>query len=115
MPGSIREERPDRQQGLGFEGNAKLRHIGAQSRRRSGSRDVRLALPTVAAQLPDTADEHTTTVQFPSGHWTRIWSTSLLEGVDAEIQRPTRVVGIFPNDASAHRLITAVSVEQHDE
>ena len=32
-----------------------------------------------------------------------------------QIKRRTRVVGIFPNDGSVLRLITAVCVEQHDE
>jgi transposase-like protein len=52
---------------------------------------------------------------FPVAHWTETWSTNPLERVNAEIKRRTNVVGIFPNDASVMRLVTAVLVEQHDE
>lgn len=52
---------------------------------------------------------------FPRSHWTKIWSNNPLERVNAEIKRRIRVVGIFPNDAAALRLITAVCIESHDE
>ena len=32
-----------------------------------------------------------------------------------EIERRTRVVGVFPNDAAALRLITAVCLDIHDD
>jgi transposase-like protein len=38
-----------------------------------------------------------------------------LERVHQEIKRRTNVVGVFPNDDSIVRLVTAVILEQHDE
>ena len=51
---------------------------------------------------------------FPSQHWKKAWSTNLLERLNEEIKRRTRVVGIFPNDASIVRLVGAVLLEQDE-
>lgn len=45
---------------------------------------------------------------FPQQQWRKIWSTNLLERVNEEVKRRTRVVGIFPNDAAITRLVGAV-------
>ena len=37
---------------------------------------------------------------FPRAHWQKIWSTNPLERINKEIKRRSRVVGIFPNEAS---------------
>jgi len=50
----------------------------------------------------------------PEPHWKKLWSTNLLERVNEEIKRRTRVVGIFPNDAAIVRLVGAVMVEQDE-
>ena len=69
----------------------------------------------VTEMLLDAAEDITGFRHFPTNHWQKIWSTNSLERLNAEIKRRTNVVGIFPNDAAALRLITAVVVEQHDE
>jgi len=51
---------------------------------------------------------------FPQPHWRKVWSTNLLEHVNEEVKRRTRVVGIFPNDAAITRLVGAVLLEQDE-
>jgi hypothetical protein len=54
-------------------------------------------------------------MSFPRVHWSQIYSTNPLERLNAEINRRTNVVGIFPNDASIARLVGAMMLEQNDE
>jgi putative transposase len=71
--------------------------------------------PDVATMLRDAAEDLLAFTAFPVAHWRKIWSTNPLERINGEIKRRTNVVGIFPNDASILRLVTAVLVETHDE
>lgn len=71
--------------------------------------------PDVATMLRDANEDLLAFCTFPIAHWRKIWSTNPLERINGEIKRRTNVVGIFPNDASIVRLVTAVLVETHDE
>lgn len=71
--------------------------------------------PDVAVMLRDAAEDLLAFTTFPVAHWRKIWSTNPLERINGEIKRRTNVVGIFPNDASILRLVTAVLIETHDE
>jgi len=71
--------------------------------------------PDVATMLTDAKEDLLAFCAFPEAHWRKVWSTNPLERLHREIKRRTDVVGVFPNDASVERLVTAVVVEAHDE
>ena len=74
--------------------------------------------PDVATMLTDAREDllaFSAFSAFPEAHWRKVWSTNPLERLHREIKRRTDVVGVFPNDASVERLVTAVVVEAHDE
>jgi putative transposase len=71
--------------------------------------------PDVATMLTDAREDLLAFSAFPEAHWRKVWSTNPLERLHREIKRRTDVVGVFPNDKSVERLVTAVVVEAHDE
>jgi transposase-like protein len=71
--------------------------------------------PKVARLLEDASEDLLAFYSFPSEHWPKLRSTNPLERVNKEIGRRSDVVGIFPNDASAIRLVGALLIEQNDE
>lgn len=58
--------------------------------------------------------EGLTIFSFPRNHQRRIRTANLLERLNREIKRRTHVVGIFPNEASCLRLISALLMEQSE-
>jgi len=70
--------------------------------------------PDFVTWLEENIEEGLTMYRFPSAYWTKIRTSNPLERVNKEIRRRTRVVGIFPNQESCLRLITAVLQEIHE-
>ena len=71
--------------------------------------------PKAAQILTEAQEDILAYMTFPSEHWRQIHSTNPLERLMREIGRRADVVAIFPNRASALRLVGAVLIEQHDE
>ncbi|MEB3331273.1 MAG: transposase, partial [Synechococcaceae cyanobacterium] len=73
-------------------------------------------LPKAAALRHEAKEDVLAFCHFSKDQWRTIWSTNLrlLERVNEEIKRRTRVVGIFPNDAAITRLVGAVLLEQYE-
>lgn len=67
--------------------------------------------PRLSAWLEANLAEGFTVFGFPMKHRRFIRTTNSLERVNREIRRRTRVVGIFPNEASCLRLISAILME----
>lgn len=102
--------------------SATVRHIFTQPDHRSALEALDMALemlrhkyPAAAGVLEDGAHDALTYLTFPEKHRRQLHSTNPLERLNREIKRRVDVVGIFPNNPSALRLITMILAEQHDE
>jgi transposase-like protein len=71
--------------------------------------------PKVAEKIEEGIEDCLACFHFPPAHRKKIRTTNALERLNEEIRRRTRVVRIFPGEASALRLITALAVEQSEE
>lgn len=66
-----------------------------------------LKLKEAAKKIEDSVEETLTYMAFPFEHWTRIRTNNVIERLNREIRRRTRVVGAFPDGNSALMLVCA--------
>ncbi len=89
----------------------------AEAKQRAGTviERFRKSAPKIAELLEGAEEDLLAFYRFPAAHWSKLRSTNPLERLNKEIGRRSDVVGIFPNDAAAIRLIGAMLIEQNDE
>lgn len=66
-----------------------------------------MKLKEAAEKLEKGIEETLTYMAFPYEHWSKIRTTNLVERINREIKRRTRVVGTFPDGNSALMLVCA--------
>jgi putative transposase len=66
-----------------------------------------MKLKEAAAKVEAGIEETLTFMSFPFEHWTRIRTNNIIERLNREIRRRTRVVGTFPDGNSALMLVCA--------
>ncbi len=71
--------------------------------------------PKLAEWMEQNIPEGLTVLQLPEQHRKKMRTTNMLERVHKELNRRTRVAGLFPNEASLLRLVSAVLMELDEE
>jgi len=71
--------------------------------------------PRAASWLDTHGEEILAVHQLPESHRKRMRLTNMLERVNQEIKRRTRVIRIFPNEQACVRLVSALMMELNQE
>ena len=87
----------------------------AKAQWRQVADQLRPKVSKLAGLMDDAEEDVLAYMTFPKEHRAKLHSTNPLERLHGEVKRRTDVVGIFPNEAAAVRLIGAILLEQNDE
>lgn len=71
--------------------------------------------PKLAEWIELNVPEGLTVFRLPPAHRRRLRTSNMLERLNRELKRRTRVATLFPNEASLLRLVTALLMEQSEE
>ena len=101
---------------------AAVRTVFAQPNRQAAGQQLQEVVQALQSRwkeaakvLAEAEEDVLAYIAFPHEHWTRIFSTNVLERLNREVKRRTDVVGVFPDVPSVIRLVGAVLLEIDDE
>jgi len=89
--------------------------VHAQARLAEVVAEWRVRYPQLADKLEAETEDALAFFHLPKSHWVRTRTTNMLERYNGEVRRRTRVIRVFPNEASCLRLVTAHAMEQSAE
>jgi transposase-like protein len=72
-------------------------------------------MPRLADWMEENVPEGLTVFSLPEHHRRRLRTTNMLERLNKEIRRRTRVATLFPNEASVLRLVASILMETNDD
>ncbi len=78
-------------------------------------KQYRETAPKLAEWMEENVPESLSVFALPSSHRRMLRTTSVLERLNKEIKRRTRVATLFPNESSLLRLVSAVLAEISDD
>jgi len=87
----------------------------AEARLAEVAAKYRKSMPQLAHWLEENIPEGLTVLSLPEGVRKRLRTSNMCETLNAQIKRRTRVVGLFPNEASILRLVTSILMEISEE
>lgn len=101
---------------------AAVRTIFAQPNRTAAGKQLQYVAETISSRWPKASElllraeeDVLAFMDFPKAHWTRIYSTNILERLNKEVKRRTKVVEIFPDTPSVFRLVGTLLAEADAE
>jgi putative transposase len=71
--------------------------------------------PALATWMEENIPEGLSVFRLPASHRPRLRTTNMLERLNRELKRRTRVATLFPNEASLLRLVSAILIEISEE
>ena len=78
-------------------------------------RKYQATAPKLASWMEENVPEGLAVFALPASHRRRLRTTNVLERLNRELKRRTRVATLFPNEASLLRLVTGVLIEISEE